>query len=49
MEQKVEAKPINKKTLYIGSAVAVSAGMGVIKLVATVINHTVAIVLEHLV
>lgn len=39
-------RPINKKNLYIGSAIAVTTGMGVIKLAATVINKTVAFVLE---
>lgn len=45
----MEQKPINKKTLYIGSAIAVTTGMAIIKGVATVINHTVAIVLGHLI
>ena len=45
--EKPQTTEINKKHLYIGSAVAVTTGMGIIKLVATVINKTVAIILEH--
>jgi hypothetical protein len=46
--EKQETKQVTKKHLYIGSAVAVTTGMGVIKLVATVINKTVAVVLGHM-
>lgn len=34
----MESKTVSKKVLYIGSAIFVTVGMGIIKGVATVIN-----------
>lgn len=46
MEQQ-QVKEINRKHLYIGSAIAVTTGMAVIKGLATVVNKTVAFLLEN--
>jgi len=44
MEQQ-ETKKVSKKGLYIGSAVAVTTGMVIIKGIATAINKTVEVLL----
>jgi hypothetical protein len=45
--EKVETKKVNSKQLYIGSAIAVTTGMAIIKGLATVVNKTVAFLMEN--
>lgn len=42
----MEAKPMSKKVLYTACTIAVTVGMLVIKGAATVINTTVAVLLD---
>jgi hypothetical protein len=41
-----EVKPISKGKLYVGAAIVVTVGMGVIKVLALVINKTVEAFLD---